>query len=185
MPKVLRLLLRSIVAAVAFIVAVPAAWIAWHVGLSFLRPVHDVSVPLPVASAIAHVEVWGNTTSDGRFELLVENGYGEARHTLWEDWGPAQRVSLYLTPKGWLVALGGGGMDQMFDLQPDLPPRWVEDADRWAGDGADWTYIGAVDRAADSLRFYSAAEQAECVPMFGVGESPYRKAHQAEGFCGL
>lgn len=181
MPSPWRRWLRGSAVALALLIAVPMAMVALHLALMFLRPVHDVLVPLPIESAVAHVEVWGNTTSDGRFELRVENHNGEARHMLWEDWGPAKRVSLYLTPKGWLVALGGGGMAEMFELRPELPPRWVDDSEQPITDGADWTYIGVVDRSDDGLRFYSPSEQQECVPTYlDERDAFYRPAYQAE-----
>jgi hypothetical protein len=172
-------ILKRLALAFAALVAIVVVIVMVFVGRSYLWPVEDVAVVLPVNGAVAHIQVWGNTLSDGRFELLVENGQGKLRSVLWENWGPAYRVSLYLTPDRRLVVGGGGGIVEMFEILADAPPRPVADA-AWAGtDGEDWQYLGVVDRAGSTLRFFSSAEQKECLPMYtDESDSPYRKSHQ-------
>jgi len=64
---------------------------------AFIQPTEEVIVPLDVNGAAAHIQVWGNTTSEGRYEVAVTTKLGSAQHELWENWGPARRASLYLS----------------------------------------------------------------------------------------
>jgi hypothetical protein len=93
-------------------------------GCGVLWPGNDVVVHLPIEEAVAHVETWSDL-GEGRLMLKVSTRRGSLRTDLWRDWGPAQRVSLYLTPEGWLVALGGGGTAIMVDLKSPGGPREV------------------------------------------------------------
>ena len=102
-PAVARSALIAIV-----IVFVLATVLGMAVLRSWILPDETVSLPLPINEMTATIEVWGNTHSEGRLELVVNSEQGILRKTLWEDWGPAQRSSFYRTEEGWLVVLGGG-----------------------------------------------------------------------------
>ncbi len=161
----------------------PLPVLASLLACSFVKPADEVTVALPLDGMMARVQVWGNTSSEGRFEILVETPKGTERRVLWEDWGPAQRASLYLTPNNWLVVMGGGGDTEMIALSSGSAPRWVPYNQRPRQGGEDWTYLGAVDRSVDHLVYYSPVHQRECIPLYGAGSSPYRKAHQDEHYC--
>lgn len=139
-------------------------------------PMDEVAAPLPIASAVAHMQ-------EG--VVVVETPQGRLRHEMWENWGPATRASLYVTPEGWLVVLGGPAVATMISVSDGTPPTLVEEDERTRTRSEAWRYIGAVDKDERTrrLRFYSSAEQRECFEMYGEGESPYRKDHQAESFC--
>jgi hypothetical protein len=152
-----------------------------------IAPTDSVTVPLPGLHSKARVEVWGNTFSEGRFEIVVTSPEGSARSVLWEDWGPAQRASLYLTPDNWLVVLGGGSINEMIEIPASAPPKIVPHERRPRDAGDQWAYLGAVDRGyvggVVRLKFFSPSEQPECVPMYGEGRSPYRVQHQESRPC--
>lgn len=155
-------------------------------GCFLFAPVDRVAVQVAGTDATAIIEVWGNTTSEGRFEIVVTTPRGTVRRELWEDWGPAQRVSLYLTHRRQLVAMGGGVYTEMVAIPPDSPPKSIALATRPRDNGDDWRYLGAVDRRdahLAQLSFRSAVQEAECLPLYGEGLSPYRKSHQQSGFC--
>lgn len=152
-------------------------------GCFLFSPVEQVVVPLPLEDAIVRVEVWGNTTSEGRFEVSVQNHFGAEKHFLWDDWGPAQRASLYLAPDRRLVVLGGGGIAEMIIIPPKAQPHWLPYAERPKESGDEWKYLGAIDRDVDHLVFYAPSRQRECIPLYGAGSSPYRKSHQNEHSC--
>jgi hypothetical protein len=151
--------------------------VAAIVMVSFIRS-EEVVVTLPIASALARVQA-----ADGGYVIVVETPHGRIRHKLWEDWGPADRTSLYVTPEGWVVALGGGGEDTMIAITGASAPALVAARERGRTNPDAWLYIGAVDVQDRRLRFFAPSEQAECFAMFGAGASPYRKDHQAEHFC--
>ena len=111
---------------------------------------------------------------DGRFVAAVQNRYGTESHDLWEDWGPAQRASIYLADDGRVIVLGGGGRDARFKLPSHAAPNWIPYSERPSETGADWHYIGAVDREQGDLVFYGPTTQPECIPLYGAGFSPYR-----------
>lgn len=152
---------------------------------AFFQPAEEVIVPLDVNGAAAHIQVWGNTTSEGRYEVVVTTKLGSAQHELWENWGPARRASLYLSLDDRLVVLGGGGSAEMFDLSRDTPPRWIPYDQRPKESGDDWQYLGAVDGGVDELTFYPPSVQPECIPLYGAGSSPYRRSHHDERSCAL
>ena len=152
-------------------------------GCFAFSPAEQFIVPLPLNGAVARVEVWRNTSSEGRFEIAVETSHGSESHVLWDDWGPAQRTSLYLTADRRLVVLGGGGIAEMIAVPPRTKPRWLPYAKRPMETGDAWQYLGAVDRYLDHLVFYLPSQQKECIPLYGAGTSPYRKPHQSENSC--
>ena len=164
----------------------PALSLAAALGLSgcfVFSPAEQVAVPIPIDDALARIEVWGNTFSEGRFEISVQTRFGAEKHVLWEDWGPAQRASLYLTRDRRLVVLGGGGVAEMIAIPQKAQPRWLPYAERPKESGDEWQYLGAVDRSVDHLLFYPPSQQKECIPLYGAGWSRYRKSYQDEHSC--
>lgn len=70
--------------------------------------VRELAVPLPFPGTTAHFEIWSDGV-EGRYELSVKNGRGEARTKMWKDWGPATHANLYVTPGNFVIVIGGGG----------------------------------------------------------------------------
>lgn len=161
--------------------AFPAAAALALAGCFFFRPAEEVVVPLPVPGTEVRMQVWADTMSDGRFEAVVSSPHGSTRRLLWEDWGPAQRASLYWARDGRLIILGGGGHSEMFALSRDAPPQAIPFADQPGETGDKWRYLGAVD--GHDLAYFPPSAQRECIPLYGAGWSPYRKAHQDQHSC--
>jgi hypothetical protein len=162
------------------------AYVAALLGLgscALFQPAEEVVVPIDVDGAEARIQVWGNTTSEGRYEVVVTTKLGSAKHELWENWGPARRANLYITRDERLVVLGGGGAAEMFDLSRDVHPQWMPYDQRPKESGDDWLYLGVVDGGVDELTFYPPSVQPECIPLYGAGFSSYRKSHQDERSC--
>lgn len=147
----------------------------------FFAPDEEVIVPLPVEGTYARIQVWGNTISDGRYEVVVASPLGSSRQKLWEDWGPAQRASLYWSLDGRLIVIGGGGNTAMFVVPRAARPRRIPFHDWPREGGEDWRYLGAVD--GDDLTYFPPSAQRECIPLHGAGFSLYRRSHQDQGSC--
>ena len=146
-------------------------------------PAEEVTIELPEALGVAHVQVWGNTMSEGRHELLVRTPRGSVRRVMWEDWGPAQRTSLYLTPGRHLVAIGGGSVAAVVTVDAGARPALgrLDGAER---ESERWRYLGAVDR--DDRRGYflwPPNQFRECNAEFGAGSIPYRRTAVEHDFC--
>ncbi len=122
--------------------------------------------------------------NDGRYEILIDAPHGRLRRVLWENWGPATKVNLYLTPEGWIVMLGDGSGLTAIALFEGKAPTEVQDAEAWKADAETWRYLGVAASVRPGLmEFYTPDESPECVPLFGVGGFPHRAMHQREGHC--
>lgn len=157
-------------------------------GLMYSDPIlATTSLPMGSATARLRIDTSSLDYNLKPYEIVVETSYGSAEHTLWIDWGPAQRTSLYRTKDDWLVVLGGGGTAEMFMVVGTSGPRWVPYQDRPTTDGRDWTYLGAFDTYSANgyrrFRWYPTGQFGECFPMYGAGDSPYRKDHQHASSC--
>jgi hypothetical protein len=118
--------------------------------------------------------------------LYVTAPSGMASKKMFIDWGGATRTSLYRTPDRKVIILGPAGDDYSISTKPleigrvSEPPRSSDT----------WVYLGAFDiyrdrssgRGIDVFRFFTAAEQPECIPVlesFEPGAFAYRpSAHQ-------
>lgn len=130
---------------------------------------------------MARIQKW-HTFSTEQFVLRVDSPDGTTNAVLWENWGPAHRVSLYIAPNERLIALGGGGKAQAFDVSKSKPPQQVDLV--YGEDSSGWRYIGVVDYDEQrQLRFFLPSEERECVPMYGAGQSPYRLVYQDQNNC--
>jgi hypothetical protein len=92
------------------------------------------------------------------------------------DWAHNSRTSIYVTPERKIGIIGPIGDDYLASLDPPQTMTAREPSD-------DWSYLGAFDfqllgGGARRLRFVSAAEQAECIPMRGtdIEDHQVRKA---------
>ena len=143
-------------------------------------PSAEVVVPWPNQAVSVRIQVWGSSAPG--FWVAVENAKGRLSHVLWEDWGPARQGNLYVTPAGSLAIIGGGGLATIVEIVPHAPPREMHAAQ--ISDAQEWRYLGrfVLGRYGD-LRFHSASEHRECIPLYGAGFVPVRKEHQVAGDC--
>jgi hypothetical protein len=129
--------------------------------------------------------IWDVQTENGRY-LTIETPHDHIKiaMTAW-DWAHNSRTSVYLTPAGKIAIVGPMGDDYLVSLDP-LTTKKAK------GSSDDWTYLGAFDyenfhtpadwnnlsRVGRELRFITAAEQVECIPMRGstIYEWQVRKA---------
>jgi len=149
------------------VVAIPLTPIAALIVWATFVPVHSASVTLadmPVTLALRFHYTWDENTDSGRY-LQVTTPKATIRLAMTAfDWAHNGRTSLYLTPRREIAVLGPMDDDHLISLDP-LKSRSI------AGTAADgWIYLGAFDYEAAPgrerrLRFVSAAEQAECIPM--------------------
>ena len=180
----LRMLVKIILSVVALFIALACALLLWIEIDSRLGPAAEIAIPLEIGGAVAHVQVWGGLGHGGRYELLIETPHGRLRRVLWENWGPATNVNLYLTPEGWIATLGDGGGPAAIALFEDKAPIEVSDAEIWTSRSEAWRYLGvAVFVGSGVMELHTPDESPECVPLFGVGHGPHRAAHQTEGSC--
>jgi hypothetical protein len=145
-------------------------------------PDHATSTVLPDGTRLTAELV--NTSPLGATEyertLKIETAAESLTIRMFDDWGPARRTSIYLTENGSLVVLGPAHDDYFVSLRPlrRLQAPAQSDSSRWA-------YVGAFDLATTGvgrdrrtvLRFFSSAQQAECVPTFMDSDEggPFRK----------
>ena len=150
-------------------VIVVAGWIA-H---SAIVPAHSASTKIPDLETdltLRFYYTWDENADAGRY-LYVNAPSGRIRIAMTAfDWAHNSRTSVYLTPERKIAVLGPAGDDYLVSLDP-LTTKVA------AGVSENWAYLGAFDfqPAEDGgrpLRFVSAAEQAECIPM--LSEGPYQ-----------
>jgi hypothetical protein len=150
-------------------VIVVAGWIA-H---SAVVPAHSASTKIPDLETdltLRFYYTWDENADAGRY-LYVNAPRGRIRIAMTAfDWAHNSRTSVYLTPERKIAVLGPAGDDNLVSLDP-LTTKVA------AGVSENWAYLGAFDfqLAEDggrSLRFVSASEQAECIPM--LSEGPYQ-----------
>jgi len=104
----------------------------------------------------------------GRY-LYVHTPRGKTRINMaLYDWPHNARTSVYLAAERKIAVLGPMGKDFLVSLDPLTTTRVA------AGASEHWTYLGAFDfqhmeGGGRSLRFISAAEQPECIPMLSEG----------------
>jgi hypothetical protein len=140
---------------------------------SAVVPAHSASTRIPDLNTdltLRFYSTWGNTDS-GRY-LYVHTPRGRTRiYMAAFDWAHNARTSIYLTPERKIAFLGPEGDDYLVSLDTLTATKVA------AGASENWSYLGAFDFqfAEDGgrpLRFVSAAEQAECIPM--LREGPYQ-----------
>src|SRR5918999_5781061 len=111
---------------------------------------------------------WG--TDSGRY-LSISAPRGRIKIAITAfDWAHNSRTSIYVTPQRKVAVLGPPGSDYLVSLDPPAATTIS------VGPSDDWSYLGAFDftggdAGGPSLRFVTAAEQAECIPM--LLEGPY------------
>ena len=137
------------------------------------RPAHSARTKIPDLETdltLRFYYTWDENADAGRY-LYVNTPSGRIRIAMTAfDWAHNSRTSVYLTPERKIAVLGPAGDDYLVSLDP-LTTKVA------AGVSENWAYLGAFDfqPAEDGgrpLRFVSAAEQAECIPM--LSEGPYQ-----------
>lgn len=145
---------------------------------SALVPAHSASTTIPdlkTELTLRFYYTWDESTDSGRY-VYVDTPRGRIRvHMTAFDWAHNARTNVYLTPEQKISILGPAADDYLVSLD-SLTAKAVA-AKPAAGASENWTYLGAFDfeLAKDGgrlLRFFGAAEQAECIPM--LMEGPYQ-----------
>jgi hypothetical protein len=151
--------------AVGFVLAFPAAialWFLYH----RVVPAYSASTHISEIQTTVTLRFYYTDTDQGRY-LYVKSPNGGIRIAMTAfDWAHDGRTSIYLTPQHKVGVAGPAGDDYLVSLDPPI----VENA---RGYSDDWAYLGAFDFGVGIgtkrlLRFVSAAEEAECIPMRGA-----------------
>jgi hypothetical protein len=175
--------LRIVLLIVALVVALPVVSLAAWIAYGLLVPTHSASTVIAdvrTTVTLRFYHTWDSDNDDHGVYLHVTAPTGRLRIAMKNfDWVHWARTSLYLTPQREIVALGVMDDDYLITLDPLGCSPWVREP------SADWTYLGAFDydhrssaRDGNGLRFFSAAEQVECLPVGGgpVADYMVRKA---------
>jgi hypothetical protein len=138
---------------------------------SAIVPAHSASTTIPDVKTeltLRFYYTWDESTDSGRY-LYVDTPRGRIRVYMTAfDWAHNARTSIYLTPERKIAILGPAADDYLLSLD-SLTAKALA-AKPAAGASENWTYLGAFDfevarGSGRLLRFVSAAEQAECIPM--------------------
>jgi hypothetical protein len=183
MASLFRSLLMLLLVAAAAFVLIPLAAIAVWIAYWKVVPVYSASTQLADLRTTLTLRFYSTedeSADHGRYlYVTAPNGSTEIAMTAF-DWAHNSRTSICLTPQRKIGIIGPVGDDYLLSLDP-----LKTDAAREPSD--DWTYLGAFDfqggpRVEYQLRFVSAAEQAECIPMRGgpISDFEVRKAARQE-----
>lgn len=125
-------------------------------------PVQVVQIPVALPGIDARWEFWADNLDDGRYVLSVSNHYGKLTLPMWHEWGPAQRIKIYLTPDKELYVYGLGG-DAFVGFSRKSKPYLIQPSGETARklDTVSWRYLGAID-GVKKLAFYPPQAKAEC-----------------------
>ena len=146
--------------------AAPVVAVALYIAFWSLMPAYSASTvvaDLQTTLTLRFYYIWDQQTDRGRY-LYVTTPGGATRIAMKAlDWAHNSRTSLYVTPDRKIGIVGPTGDDYL--VSPD-PLQTVTAT----GPSYDWTYLGAFDFEllqdnGRRLRFVSAAEQPECIPM--------------------
>jgi hypothetical protein len=164
--------------------AAPVVAVAVCIAFWSLMPAYSASTviaDLQTTLTLRFYYIWDQQTDRGRY-LNVTTPDGTVRIAMKAvDWAHNSRTSIYVTPERKIGIVGPIGDDYLASLDP-LQTMTAK------GPSYDWTYLGAFDfellqGKSQRLRFVSAAEQAECIPMRGadIARDQVRKiARQSE-----
>ncbi len=166
-------LIRPILLAAVAAVSTYAAFIF------YIEPVWSVSIPLPVSNFQASLTLHRSLQSEGRFELELKHGDKSAKYHLWQDWGPADQAAFYMASESVFIIIGGGFLTAAISLDPRSQDFLKNRPNMISGDGADWLYLGIGKGG----KFFSSAEEPECIPHYGNKGLPFRKPAQTEDHC--
>jgi hypothetical protein len=136
---------------------------------AFFFPAYSASVVIPELQARVLLRFYYVQNDESGRHLTVATPRGDVTIGMTAfDWAHNSRTSIYLTPDSKLAVLGPAGDDYLVSFNPSPmnagPPVGVE--------SNEWVYLGAFDYdlsgGARTLRFLTAQEQGECIPMVGV-----------------
>ena len=168
------LLLLSLVTAVVLTLITAAIIGAWIVYWTVV-PAYSASTEIPELHTTLTLRFYfteDENTDHGRYlSVAAPNGRIKIAMTGF-DWAHNARTSVYLTPEHRIGIVGPFDDDYLLSLDQlkTEPAR---------GPSEDWTYLGAfdfqqVEGIGRQLRFISAAEQGECIPMRGLSTEDYQ-----------
>ena len=158
--------------------AAPVVAVAAYIAFWTFVPAYSASTviaDLQTSLTLRFYYIWDEQTDHGRY-LSMNTPGGTARIAMTAfDWAHNSRTSIYVTPERKIGIIGPFGDDYLVSSDPlqTMPAKGPSD---------DWSYLGAFDfqllqGSARKLRFVSAAEQAECIPMrvADIGDHQVRK----------
>ena len=168
-PGGFRTSLWVIVGMLLFSTAAPVVGFAAYIVFWSLVPAYSASTAiadLRTTLTLRFYYIWDEQADRGRY-LSISTPAGTTRIAMKAfDWAHNSRTSLYVTPERKIGVIGPIGDDYLVssDTLQSTTARAPSD---------DWSYLGAFDfqllqGGARRLRFVSAAEQAECIPMVGA-----------------
>ena len=177
-PRGFRTSLWVIVGMLLVSTAAPVVAVAAYIAFWSLVPAYSASTAiadLRTNLTLRFYYIWDEQADRGRYLSITTPG-GKTRIAMRAfDWAHNSRTSIYVTPERQIGIIGP--IDDDYLVSSD-PPRSMTAR----GPSDDWSYLGAFDfevlpGGAERLRFISAAEQAECIPMVGaeVGDDQVRK----------
>jgi hypothetical protein len=149
--------------------AAPVVAFAAYIAYWSVVPAYSASTQiadLQASLTLRFYYIWDEQADHGRYLSMTTPG-GRTRIAMTAfDWAHNSRTSIYVTPERRIGIIGPIGDDYLVSL--DRPQTTTA-----KGPSDDWSYLGAFDfqllqGGARRLRFVSAAEQAECIPMVGA-----------------
>jgi hypothetical protein len=149
--------------------AAPVVAFAAYIAYWSVVPAYSASTQiadLQASLTLRFYYIWDEQADHGRYLSMTTPG-GRIRIAMTAfDWAHNSRTSLYVTPERRIGIIGPIGDDYLVSLDRPLTTTA-------RGPSDDWSYLGAFDfqlleGGARRLRFVSAAEQAECIPMVGA-----------------
>ena len=178
-PRGFRTSLWVIVGMLLASTAAPVVAVAAYIAFWSVVPAYSGSTQiadLQASLTLRFYYIWDEQADHGRYLYISAPG-GKTRIAMTAfDWAHNSRTSIYVTPERKIGIIGPIGDDYLASLDP---PQTMTAR----GPSDDWSYLGAFDfqllgGGARRLRFVSAAEQAECIPMRGtdIEDHQVRKA---------
>ena len=149
--------------------AAPVVAFAAYIAYWSVVPAYSASTQiadLQASLTLRFYYIWDEQADRGRY-LSISMPGGTTRIAMKAfDWAHNSRTSIYVTPERKIGVIGPIGDDYLVSSDP--PQSMTA-----RGPSDDWSYLGAFDfqllqGGARRLRFVSAAEQAECIPMVGA-----------------
>jgi hypothetical protein len=165
----LRASLRMTVGALLVSTAAPVVAFAAYIAFWSLVPAYSASTviaDLQTTLTLRFYYIWDEQADHGRY-LSVSTPGGTTKIAMTAfDWAHNSRTSIYVTPEHKIGIIGPIGDDYLTSLDP-LQTVTAK------GPSYNWSYLGAFDFQllegnGRRLRFVSAAEQDECIPMVGA-----------------
>jgi hypothetical protein len=143
--------------------ALAALGLAYLYVSSQISPAESAEVFFPELDVTVKLQfyyTWGDNDSGRYVSVTNRNGNVRGKIDGW-DWAHNARTSIYVTPEGNVAILGPAQSDYIVDNKTiQLKYLWG------AGRSPEiWKYMGAFDFGKQSLHFFPASDQKECIPM--------------------